>query len=123
MLKAVEIKSLKTGIYVACWRRQHSFCKEKSCLADLLELWCMVIRAWREDPADAAQSGFENGSDKVPHQKLHLGTELATGWEERLLENWRQDRTESVPKPKGRPPKMVTSSMTGISQSMQKVTV
>lgn len=38
LLKAVEIKSLKTGIYVACWRRQHSFCKEKSCLADLLEL-------------------------------------------------------------------------------------
>lgn len=83
----------------------------------------MVIRARREDPADAAQPGFENGSDKVPHQKLHLGTELTTGWEERLLENWRQDRTESVPKPKGRPPKRVTSSMTGISQSMQKVTV
>lgn len=47
----------------------------------------MVIRAQREDPADAAQPGFENGSDKVPHQKLHLGKELATGWEERLLEN------------------------------------
>lgn len=29
-----------------------------------------VIRARREDPAGVAQSRFENGSDKIPHQKL-----------------------------------------------------
>lgn len=57
------------------------------------------------------------------HTKNYPGTEPATGWEEGLLEDWGQDRTESVPKPKGCPPRRVTSSMTGISQSMQKVTV
>lgn len=69
-VESVEIKSVKTGIYMVCWRRQHSFCKEKFCLVDLLELWVHVIRARREDPAGVAQSRFENGSDKIPHQKL-----------------------------------------------------
>lgn len=109
---------------MVCWRRQHSFCKEKFCLVDLLELRVHVIRARREDPAGVAQSRFENGSDKIPHQKLSRNRTCHRMGEKthRKLEAG-QNRVNSKAQRLSSKEGDFFHDRDGISQSMQRVTV
>ncbi|CAM4652894.1 unnamed protein product [Caretta caretta] len=80
-------------------KSQHGFCKGKSCLTNLLELFEWVNKhVDKGDPVDIVYLDFQKAFDKVPHQRL-LRELCCHGLRWKILswiENWLKDREQKV---------------------------
>ncbi|CAM5148917.1 unnamed protein product [Eretmochelys imbricata] len=80
-------------------KRQHGFCKGRSCLTNLLEFFEGVDKhVDKGDPVDIVYLDFQKAFDKVPHQRLlcklgcHRIRRKILSW----IENWLKDREQRV---------------------------
>ncbi|CAM4534756.1 unnamed protein product [Lepidochelys kempii] len=80
-------------------KNQHGFCKGRSCLTNLLEIFDGVSRhVDKGDPVDIVYLFFQKAFDKVPHQSLlhKLSCHGIRGKILSWIENWLKDREQWV---------------------------
>jgi len=78
---------------------QHGFCKQKSCLTNLLEYFQTVVKILDDGhPVDVVYLDFQKAFDKVPHERLLMKLEAhgVSGKVHSWIKDWLKGRKQRV---------------------------